>query len=61
MNINQLSKEVASFIKNTNEFKAMNKSKLELDKNFSQYSTGNSASQVRGKNTFVFCEKYSVF
>ena len=33
MNINQLSKEVASFIKNTNEFKAMNKSKLELDKN----------------------------
>jgi len=33
MNINQLSKEVALFIKNTNEFKAMNKSKLELDKN----------------------------
>ena len=33
MNINQLSKEVASFIKNTNEFKAINKSKLELDKN----------------------------
>ena len=33
MNINQLSTEVASFIKNTNEFKAMNKSKLELDKN----------------------------
>jgi len=33
MNINQLSKEVALFIKNTNEFKAMNKSKLELNKN----------------------------
>ena len=33
MNINQLSKEVALFIKNTNEFKSMNKSKLELDKN----------------------------
>ena len=33
MNINQFSKEVASFIKSTNEFKAMNKSKLELDKN----------------------------
>ena len=33
MNINQLSKEVALFIKNTDEFKAMNKSKLELDKN----------------------------
>ncbi len=33
MNINQFSKEVASFIKNTDEFKAMNKSKLELDKN----------------------------
>ena len=33
MNINQLSKEVALFIKNTNEFKSMNKSKLELEKN----------------------------
>lgn len=33
MNINQLSKEVALFIKNTDEFKSMNKSKLELDKN----------------------------
>ena len=34
MNINQLSKEVASFIKNTDEFKAMNKSKLDtLDRN----------------------------
>lgn len=33
MNINQFSKEVASFIKNTDEFKAMNKSKSELDKN----------------------------
>ena len=33
MNINQLSKDVALFIKNTDEFKAMNKSKLELDKN----------------------------
>ena len=33
MNINQLSKEVASFIKNTDEFKAMNRSKLELDRN----------------------------
>lgn len=33
MSLNQLSKEVASFIKNTDEFKAMNKSKLELDRN----------------------------
>ncbi len=33
MNINQLSKEVALFIKSTDEFKSMNKSKLELDKN----------------------------
>lgn len=33
MNINQLSKEIASFIKNTEEFKAMNRSKLELDRN----------------------------
>ena len=33
MNINQLSKEIASFIKSTDEFKAMNRSKLELDKN----------------------------
>lgn len=33
MNISKLSKEVASFIKNTDEFKAMNKCKLELDKN----------------------------